>query len=222
MIWPIIRYMSTPNIPWTLALNSGGCGSLLATALAPRDKLALLFIHDGSPASRMRQRAFHQQADHFQIQKRIELMMPHVGLIPSSVSNDPTAQPYRMPFALLQMLTAALGQAIGLKAKTLIWPIQVCGEFHNAAKVIETLQLLQQIIGLDYTGELLAQTPLLELTDRQILETGHQMDLPWQLTRSCDQAEEVPCGNCHGCHRRIAAFAAAGMDDPIQLTPAGR
>jgi 7-cyano-7-deazaguanine synthase in queuosine biosynthesis len=60
------------------------------------------------------------------------------------------------------------------------------------------------------------ETPLLELTDLQLLELGTHMQVPWNLAWSCDFGGESPCMACAGCWRRHAEFETAGLVDPIE------
>ena len=65
------------------------------------------------------------------------------------------------------------------------------------------------------------QTPLLELTDREMVELGAQLDSPFELSWTCflggdpgvPAAQRRPCRMCDGCKRRKAAFEGAGMVD---------
>ncbi len=59
------------------------------------------------------------------------------------------------------------------------------------------------------------ETPLLELTDQQVVELGGQLDVPWKLAWSCQFHGDKPCRVCDPCRRRQRAFDAAGVIDPV-------
>ena len=59
---------------------------------------------------------------------------------------------------------------------------------------------------------------LLDLTDRQVMELGMQLDVPWALAWSCDLEGPAPCRVCAGCRRRQEHFAAVRLRDPAAET----
>lgn len=58
-------------------------------------------------------------------------------------------------------------------------------------------------------------TPLLHKTKRDIVEWGHQLGVPFELTWSCYQGGERPCGECDSCILRQKGFQEAGLKDPL-------
>lgn len=202
------------NPPTTLVMSSGGLRSLVATAtVAKTAHPALLFIHDGRAGESLHHRAFLGQADHFEIKHRIELQLPHLHA-GGTGGEDKQIE----PLAHLQMLTVAAGQAAKLGAGTLIWPVSVGEHFDTLAAIAESLVLLEHAVQLETGKSLKILTPLIELSLRQVVELGRQMQLPWQLTRTCATAAEKPCEACAACLARAEAFAALGFDDPLVTT----
>jgi 7-cyano-7-deazaguanine synthase len=65
------------------------------------------------------------------------------------------------------------------------------------------------------------RTPLIESTKAQIVETGMATGAPLQLTWSCYQGGDRPCGECDACILRARGFAEAGIDDPALLPTTG-
>jgi 7-cyano-7-deazaguanine synthase len=49
----------------------------------------------------------------------------------------------------------------------------------------------------------------------EIIRRGMELGAPLQLTWSCYQNEDRACGVCDSCLLRLAAFAEAGVVDPI-------
>ena len=58
-------------------------------------------------------------------------------------------------------------------------------------------------------------TPVIELKKSQIIRRGVELGAPLHLTWSCYQSDDVACGVCDSCLLRLAAFAEAGIPDPI-------
>lgn len=61
----------------------------------------------------------------------------------------------------------------------------------------------------------LVKTPLLHWTKAQIIKTGMELSVPYELTTSCYQGGEEACGECDSCRLRLKGFAEAGYTDPI-------
>jgi 7-cyano-7-deazaguanine synthase len=59
------------------------------------------------------------------------------------------------------------------------------------------------------------KTPLIKLHKSQIVELGAQLKIPFELSWSCYQDNELACGECDSCVLRLRAFREAGLKDPI-------
>lgn len=57
--------------------------------------------------------------------------------------------------------------------------------------------------------------PFIGMNKGEIVKEGIALQVPYELTWSCYEGGEKPCGVCGTCRDRIAAFAANGMKDPI-------
>jgi 7-cyano-7-deazaguanine synthase len=58
------------------------------------------------------------------------------------------------------------------------------------------------------------RTPLIELTKPEIVRMGLALEAPLELTWSCYEGGDRPCGVCDACILRARGFAGAGVDDP--------
>ena len=61
-------------------------------------------------------------------------------------------------------------------------------------------------------------TPLIEMTKRQIIETGLELGVDYSMTTSCydPSPSGESCGSCDACLLRLKGFAESGHADPIR------
>ncbi|MEA3489733.1 MAG: 7-cyano-7-deazaguanine synthase QueC [Candidatus Omnitrophota bacterium] len=63
--------------------------------------------------------------------------------------------------------------------------------------------------------ELKIETPLIDMRKKEIIETGHDLGVPFEHSWSCYRDNEIPCGVCESCLFRKHAFQEAGIKDPL-------
>lgn len=63
-------------------------------------------------------------------------------------------------------------------------------------------------------GQLKVEAPFIGLTKAEVVAWGIRLGAPYELTWSCYEGGEKPCGVCGTCRDRIAAFKANGIEDP--------
>ena len=68
--------------------------------------------------------------------------------------------------------------------------------------------------------QLQIEAPFVRMTKAEIVKTGLELGVPYELTWSCYEGGETPCGKCGTCIDRAKAFAANGAEDPA-LRPRG-
>lgn len=56
--------------------------------------------------------------------------------------------------------------------------------------------------------------PLIKMNKTDIVKRGLKIDAPLELSWSCYEGKEKPCGICESCLRRIRAFETVGIKDP--------
>ncbi len=62
--------------------------------------------------------------------------------------------------------------------------------------------------------ELRVVAPFIGMNKAQVIAEGLKLNVSYELTWSCYEGGDKPCGSCGTCRDRIAAFRANGMDDP--------
>lgn len=117
-----------------------------------------------------------------------------------------------------QVLLAAIAEARYQQAEAVIWPVSVNADAQQGAQATEQAILCQHLAEAESVGEdqqPRIETPLIEMTDQQVIELGSQLDVDWSLSWSCSRPGETPCMACAGCRRRSQAFDQAGVVDTL-------
>lgn len=58
------------------------------------------------------------------------------------------------------------------------------------------------------------EAPFVSLTKAQVVKKGLELKVPYELTWSCYEGGDTPCGVCGTCIDRAKAFAENGVEDP--------
>lgn len=65
--------------------------------------------------------------------------------------------------------------------------------------------------------QLCIEAPFVNMTKKDIVKLGLELNVPYELTWSCYEGGEKPCGICGTCRDRIEAFKANGITDPLMM-----
>ncbi|MGN6368345.1 MAG: 7-cyano-7-deazaguanine synthase [Phycisphaerae bacterium] len=212
-----------------LILSSGGLHSLVAAALASREyRIALLHLRDARAPEAQAANAFDKQVAHFKPFRSWAIDAQHLRQMSwppetAGVVHSTGSDPYSnlIPLRDLQLLTIGAGFARQIHASVLIWGAQLDQKQADAlARNIELVQIFNQLLDL-YSTEtpLTLKTPLMGLEDQQVIELGYQMAAPFAASWSCQMNLEFPCMSCPACARRLRAFRAAQLADPLLQKP---
>lgn len=60
------------------------------------------------------------------------------------------------------------------------------------------------------------EAPFINMSKAGVVKIGLELNVPYELTWSCYEGHDKPCGVCGTCRDRIAAFEANGVTDPLQ------
>ncbi len=63
------------------------------------------------------------------------------------------------------------------------------------------------------------RTPLIHMSKTEIVRLGIDLKVPFRLTWSCYQDDEIACGICDSCRLRLIAFRNNNLRDPIPYDP---
>ena len=61
------------------------------------------------------------------------------------------------------------------------------------------------------------EAPFVNMTKKDIVKLGLELGVPYELTWSCYEGGDKPCGVCGTCRDRTAAFEANGVTDPLLM-----
>lgn len=59
-------------------------------------------------------------------------------------------------------------------------------------------------------------TPFLNVPKGELVRVGHELQVPFHLTRTCYKDQPIACGVCGACQERKEAFAQNNLVDPLQ------
>lgn len=84
-----------------------------------------------------------------------------------------------------------------------------CSELFNLA--------MQDAIRIGSGEQLRIEAPFVGMTKADVVRTGLGLGVPYELTWSCYEGKDRPCGVCGTCIDRAEAFAKNGVKDPALL-----
>lgn len=174
--------------------------------------LQLLSLNDGSGLGRQRRRFSRDQAEHYNVKRVVDKQADYYRL-PDDPRPENLAESH-VSHTLLDCLLAAQKH----EAVRVVMPYHCGGRMEEIARITELALLAQQTAQVEYGNRARVETPLLELTDAELIELGMQMDVPFDRSWSCQQGSALPCGQCKGCESRRQAFDALGLADPQLVT----
>lgn len=82
-----------------------------------------------------------------------------------------------------------------------------CSEEFNSA--------INSAIYIGSDRQLRVEAPFVSKTKADVVAEGIRLNVPFEMTWSCYEGGDKPCGLCGTCRDRAAAFAANGIKDPL-------
>lgn len=214
-----------------ICLVSGGMDSCVTAAIArgEADELAFLHISYGQRTEARERKAFNDIADHYGVEKRLDISIEHLAKIGGSSLTDnsmevteadlysqeiPTSY---VPFRNANMLAIATSWAEVLGA-TAIYIGAVAEDSSGYPDCRpEFYAAFQQTIntGTKPDTNIEIRTPIIELSKAEIVKKGLELSAPLELSWSCYRNEDLACGTCDSCALRLRGFEISGVSDPI-------
>lgn len=214
-----------------VVLLSGGMDSCVTAAVAARSHaLAVLHLDYGQRTEARERRAFHEVAQHYNVpeERRLVVQAGFLGQIggsaltdraipvPETDTGDEIPVTY-VPFRNAHLLSLGVSWAEVLGARAVFIGVveedssgypdcrqAFCEAFQHAARLGTRPETAVDI-----------ETPIIHNSKSEIVKMGTDLGAPLHLTWSCYADEDLACGQCDSCRLRLAAFADAGIPDPI-------
>ncbi|MFQ5754348.1 MAG: 7-cyano-7-deazaguanine synthase QueC [bacterium] len=214
-----------------VVLASGGMDSAVIIAIARQEyALALLHINYGQRTVQREQQAFKDIANFYQAEKTLTVDVGYLAQIGGSSLTDskmavaevnlaskeiPTSY---VPFRNANLLAIATSWAEVIAAsKIFVGAVEEDSSgypdcrraFYDAfEKVIA--------VGTKPSTKITIITPIIKMKKYEIVQKGLELRVPFELTWSCYQRDDVACGVCDSCGFRLRGFQMAGVPDPIE------
>lgn len=201
----------------------------VAIARAESEELAILHISYGQRTEERERKAFNDIADHYGVEKRLDVSIEYLAKIGGSSLTDkniviaeadlnskeiPTSY---VPFRNANMLSIAVSWAEIIGANRIhIGAVAEDSSGYPDCRP-EFFEAFQQTIntGTKPDTQIRICTPVIDLSKAEIVKKGTELNAPLQLTWSCYRNEDIACGTCDSCALRLRGFEQAGETDPI-------
>ena len=85
---------------------------------------------------------------------------------------------------------------------------------------VEFVGAMDKAIRLGTYGKVRLTAPIVGMSKAQVIAAGLKLKVPYELTWTCYEGGQKPCGKCAACIDRIAAFKTNGKDDPVEYMKA--
>lgn len=214
-----------------VVLLSGGMDSLVTTAVAQASgfELAAMHVNYGQRTWQKELVSFRSICEHYHIEKRLEIDAGFLGAIGGSSLTDsrmpvagadldgliiPTSY---VPFRNACFLSMAVSWAEVIGAgRIFIGAVEEDSSGYPDCRK-QFYDAFDRLIELGTRPEtdIAVETPLIAMQKVAIVRKGMELAVPFAMSWSCYKSEGRACGVCDSCARRLRAFAAAGLVDPI-------
>lgn len=137
------------------------------------------------------------------------------GEEPAAAAEGATVSTY-VPFRNGLFLSAAASMALSLECNVVHYGAHhddVAGNAYPDCS-LEFVETMNRAIVEGTGGELRLEAPFVKASKADIVRVGLELGVPYELTWSCYEGGEKPCGQCATCLDRAQAFAANNAEDP--------
>jgi len=214
-----------------VVLASGGLDSAVTIAIAAQShRLALLHLNYGQRTEARELQAFDALAKHYAAEQKLVVSVAHLAQIGGSSLTDDNVEISQadldskeiptsyVPFRNANLLAVATSWAEVMRAGCIfVGAVEEDSSgypdcrrvFYDAFEnVIE--------VGTKPETRISIETPIIEKKKWEIVRLGDELGVPFGLTWSCYQREDLACGVCDSCGFRLRGFQQAGVEDPIE------
>jgi len=214
-----------------IVLVSGGMDSALTAAFAANKyDLAFLHINYGQNTEKKELKAFNSIADYYKVKKRLivdirylreiggsSLTDSHIKIEKANLKNKKVPSSY-VPFRNANILAIATSWAEVTGAKHIyIGAVEEDSSGYPDCRK-EFFDAYNKMIdkGTKPTTKIKIETPIINLSKKDIVLKSKKMKSPLHLTWSCYKSDNIACGECDSCALRLRGFQLAKTEDPIK------
>jgi 7-cyano-7-deazaguanine synthase len=210
---------------------SGGLDSCVTTAIAKQEyELALFHANYKQRTENRELKSFNDVADFYGIEKRLIIDFSHLSKIGGSsltdwsinveeadLSNKSIPNSY-VPFRNANILSVCIswGEVLNASAVFIGAVNEDSSGYPDCRPEFFTSFEKMAALGTKPETNIKIITPVINLSKKEIVLKGIELNAPFHLTWSCYQSEEKACGICDSCALRLRGFHLAGIEDPIK------
>lgn len=214
-----------------VVLASGGLDSAVTVAIARQEfRLAMLHMSYGQKTEQRELRAFNDLAKHYAAEKVLVVNVEYLAQIGGSSLTDDSIGVARADLASTDIPTSYVPfRNANFLAIATSWAEVISGRKIFVGAVAEDssgypdcrrafYDAFEQTIAAGTRPETRIEivTPIIHFKKHQIVQKGQELRVPFGLTWSCYQREDVACGICDSCGFRLRGFQQAGVEDPLE------
>lgn len=111
-------------------------------------------------------------------------------------------------------IATSFAESIGAEIIIVGWDKEEAATFPDNSK--EFLNAFNNLLDIGSPDEIKIKAPAIDLDKKEIVELGHKVNAPMDLSYSCYSGEDKHCGVCESCMRRKRAFKQVNIDDPTE------
>ncbi len=138
------------------------------------------------------------------------------GEIPEGHYEDSSMRTTVVPFRNGIMLSIAVGIAESMKTKTVLYAAHAGDHEIYPDCRPSFLAAMSEAARVGTYINVQIEDPFVHLNKKDIVLTGHELGVPFEITYSCYKGGELHCGKCGTCVERREAFELAGLPDPTR------
>jgi len=214
-----------------IVVVSGGINSCLTSALVS-DKYNPFFLHVsyGQKVEKRELKAFKDLATYYKVKKRLTASVKYlkeiggssltdrnINVSVSGVSNRKIPTSY-VPFLNSHFIAIAVSWAETLEVDKIFFGASESNELYYPDCTRNYFSAMNRTIamGVKPESKITLETPLIAMKKSDIIKKTSEMKLPLHLTWTCYKNNDIACGECDACMRRLRGFKNAKLYDPLE------
>jgi len=218
-----------------VVLLSGGMDSAVALAYAKHDgfSIAALHLNYGQRTQRRELQTFNDLCNYYAISEKLIVDIDYLQRIGQSSLIDRTLEIPKnqissnqipttyVPFRNGNILAIATSWAEVIEASAVYIganTIDSSGYPDTSEEFLQAYEIAANLgtkFGKNGVENLKIYSPLINFSKKEIVLRGIEFNVPFELTWSCYEDNEMACGECESCLLRLRGFREAGKRDPI-------